>query len=396
MESQNRKSSPIAALFKKGGKKEVKKKETKKPEGLWEHIKPWIVAALIAAFIRAFFFELYLIPTSSMERTLMVGDFLLVSKIHYGARLPMVPLSIPLIHNRIPFTNIPSFLDWIVLPYFRLPGLTKIKRYDVVVFNYPADDIMPNNPQLGPMKYPSVKENYIKRCVGIPGDTIEIRDGILYVNHQRAWEPPGLQYAYEVYTKGEGFNPKRLEAYGYRPPGDPNANWKPIAPPFLYEFFMTKEMVQTFQAFPNVNQIVRKLRPPSFPDLYTYPHDTALFPWNLDHFGPIVIPKKGWQIPLNPQTVALYRRCIEAYEHNELLIGPNNTYLLNGKPATTYTFRMDYYVMMGDNRNNSLDSRIWGFVPEDHIVGKPISVILSIEDWRIRWNRFFHSPGHYE
>lgn len=396
MTNQVKKIFRVSTLFKKHKTNTPKKGKNEKKEGVWAKIKPWIIAALIAAFIRAFFFELYLIPTSSMERTLMVGDFLLVSKIHYGARLPMIPLSIPLIHNRIPFTNIPSFLDWIVLPYYRLPGLTQIKRYDVVVFNYPADDIMPNNPKLGPMKYPSVKENYIKRCVAIPGDTIEIKQGILYINHQKAWEPPELQYSYIVKTNGEGFNPKRLEKYGYRPLGDHNANWQPIAPPYLYQFFMTKEIVNQFKQLPNVDSIFRDLRPPLQADPYIYPHDTSLFQWNIDNFGPLIVPKKGWTIPLNPKTIALYRRCIEAYEHNELLIGPNDSYFINGKPASSYTFKMDYYFMMGDNRYNSLDSRIWGFVPEDHIVGKPISVILSVENWHFRFNRLFHSPGHYQ
>ncbi len=362
----------------------------------WLKLKPWLVAALVAAFIRAFIAELYLIPTSSMERTLYAGDFLLVSKFHYGARLPMIPLSIPLIHNRIPFTNTPSFLDWIVLPYKRLPGLTKIKRYDVVVFNYPADDIKPNNPQLGPMKYPSVKENYIKRCVAIPGDTVEIRAGVLYINGKKAWEPPGLQYAYIVETNGQGFNPKILKRYGYRDPRDPNKNYEPIMPPYRYFFFMTKEMVEIFKQWSNVKKIERFLQPPNRPDIQVYPWDTTIVRWNIDYFGPLVVPKKGMTIPLTEKNVVLYKRVIADYEHHTLE-KRGNDYYIDGKLAKTYTFGMDYYFMMGDNRYNSLDSRFWGFVPEDHIVGKPLLVILSYkEGLSLRWKRFFHSPGHKE
>ncbi len=362
----------------------------KKKKGLKYQIKSWGIALIIAAFIRAFFIELYMIPTSSMERSLMVGDFILVSKITYGARLPMIPLSLPLMHNRIPFTTTKSFLDWIVLPYKRLPGLRDVERYDPFVFNYPADDISPNDPNLGPMKYPSVKENYVKRCVAVPGDKLEIKNGILYINDKKAWEPKGLQYLYEVITS-EPFNMEVLKEYGYRDPSDQNANWQIIEYPNRYIFFMTKEMVNIFKSWKNVKSIKRIIRPQGQADLDIYPHDTINFKWNIDWFGPITIPKKGMKISLTPQNISLYRRCIEDYEHHKLSV-KNNKVFIDGKETNEYTFEMDYYWAMGDNRYNSLDSRFWGFVPEDHLVGAPILILFSIEDWHIRFDRIFKLP----
>ncbi len=364
--------------------KEKKKKSVK------EQIKSWGIALIIAAFIRAFFIELYMIPTSSMERSLMVGDFILVSKITYGARLPMIPLSLPLMHNRIPFTKTPSFLDWIVLPYKRLPGFKDVERYDPFVFNYPADDIRPNDPELGPMKYPSVKENYVKRCVAVAGDTLQIKNGILYINGKEAWKPKNLQYLYEVITT-EPFNLEILKEYGYRDPLDPNTNFRIVEYPHKYWFFMTEEIVETFKKWKNVKSIRRVIRPDTLPDPEIYPHDIRNFPWNIDWFGPLVIPEKGMTIELNEKNLSLYRRCITAYEGHTLNI-QNGKVLIDGKPATKYTFQMDYYFAMGDNRYNSLDSRFWGFVPEDHVVGAPVLVLFSKEGWNIRWNRIFKSP----
>jgi len=364
----------------------AKGKDAGRKKPVWrEWTDSLLYAALFALIVRTFILEPFMIPTCSMERSLLVGDYLFVSKFHYGLRMPMAPLSFPLVHNRLPFTNVKSYLDWIQLPYMRLPALTDIERNDIVVFNYPADDISPNNPALGPVKIPSAKENYIKRCIAIPGDTLSIQQGRVHINGQPGQKPEHLQRRYRVYTQGESFNPLVMKELGFRPKGDMNANWE-NCPSGPCEFMdLTAEKKQTIQGFENVMSVQPLLYPPGETMPQIYPHNTSLFPWNQDNLGPLVIPAQGMTIPLNRETYVLYERCIRTYEDHEFETR-NGQFFLDGEPVTEYTFEMDYYFMMGDNRNNSLDSRFWGFVPEDHVVGKPLFVWMSAENG-IRWDR---------
>lgn len=373
--------------FKAKDKKD--KKPVKKKSELREWLDAIVFAGIAAAFIRAFFIEAFLIPTSSMERSLMVGDFLFVSKFHYGARLPMAPLSIPLIHNKLPYSHIPSFLDWIQVPYLRLPGIVSVERNDVVVFNFPADDIMPNDPELGPITIPSLKENYIKRCVGVPGDHVSVKIDQVFIDGKPGYNPPEMQARYIVQTNGEGFNPLLIEPMGFRKPGDMNLNWGQIGPN-LYHFDMTKEVLDKFKTFTNVVKIEKDVPPndPAYQQMI-YPSDPKHYPWKIDEFGPFWLPKKGASLAIDTANISLYRRLIEAYEGHKVEID-GATIKIDGKPANKYTFEMNYYFMMGDNRRNSQDSRFWGPVPENHIVGKPLFVVFSSENG-IRWNRIFKS-----
>lgn len=344
----------------------------------------------IILLLRTFVVEAFLIPTSSMERTLLAWDLVFVSKLHYGPRLPMVPLTIPFIHNRIPGTGIPSYLDWIVLPYVRLPGFKPIQRGDIIVFNYPADDIMPNTPELGPVYIPSLKENYVKRCVGIPGDTIEIRQGELYVNGQPAYHPRYVQERYEVITRGSPLTYRVLKPYGFRPPGSSNPNWSSIdEKTYLLDMprYLAAEFYERFRDF--LDSFHRVIDTVGHAHPQVYPHDTA-FKWNLDNWGPFYLPRRGDRISLNHYTLLLYRRLIEGYEGHTVRVAGGRIYI-DGEPMTEYTFTQNYYFAMGDNRYNSLDGRFWGPVPEDHIVGKPIFVLLSIENWTPRWDRFLRA-----
>jgi len=352
-----------------------------------------LFAAIAATIIRTFFVEAFVIPTASMERSLMVGDFLFVSKMHYGTRLPMVPLAVPLVHNKLPFMNVKSYLGWIKLPYLRLPGFVDIERNDVVVFNYPADDVHPNNSALGPIEIPSVKENYIKRCVAVPGDVFEIKQGQVYINNKPGYNPPEMQLAYFGVTKGEGLPESALEPLGFRPLRDNNSNWQLINDdPTQNLLFCPRYIADSLKAWQGVfahmdtmpEQMIRSF---FHLDNRGFGFDMSRKNWSINNFGPITIPGKGKTIKIDTANVEVYRRAITAYEKHELEVKDHKIYI-DGKETSEFTFEMDYYFMMGDNRYNSQDSRYWGFVPEDHIVGKPIMVFFSRENG-IRWNRIF-------
>jgi len=369
-----------------------RKPTTPRPKKTWwrEWLDAGLFAAVVAIIIRTFFFEAFTIPSSSMERSLLVGDFLFVSKLHYGIRLPMVPLAVPFVHNSLPGGTTKSYLDWIVLPYMRLPGFTDIERGDVVVFNYPADDIRPNNPALGPITIPVMKENYIKRCVAIAGDKFEIRNQTVYINDEAQPNPDLSQFRYRVYTKGgEGFNQLMLEEMGYRTPGNPNPNqYGYSVQDSCWRFDMTVDALNTFKGWSNVLKVERDAVPKSYADPEVYPQDPKNFPYNVDNFGPVVIPKEGETVQLTLSNLSMYARIIDVYEDHDLKVD-GNTIMIDGQPATSYTFEMNYYFMMGDNRNSSADSRYWGFVPEDHVVGKPVLIFFSKEN-SIRWSRIFN------
>lgn len=366
-------------------KKREKKKKKEKSE-----IKSWfnaiLFAVIAATILRTFLIEAYTIPTSSMEKSLLIGDFLFVSKVSYGPRVPMTPIAFPLVHHTLPFTkSTPAYLKWIELNYYRMKGLGDVERNDCVVFNYPADDA------LHPERPIDKKENYIKRCVGIPGDVIEIKNTDLYVNGepQTITEKMKNQFRYYVKTDGTLFSERTLNKYNIYEGQILSRNGD-------YELMLNDESLEAIKRFTYVKKvekiIIDKGVKVNSPELI-FPEDN--FNWNLDNFGPIKVPQKGSQIDIDINNIELYRRIIETYENNKLEVIDNEIYI-NDNLVTSYTFDMNYYWMMGDNRHNSLDSRYWGFVPEDHVVGKALFIWMSWDKNKkglnkIRWNRLFNA-----
>ncbi len=336
-----------------------------------------VFAAVAATLIRGFLIEAYMIPTGSMERSLLVGDFLFVSKLNYGPRIPMTPVAFPFAHHTMPVTGGKAYWEGVKIPYKRLPGFQEIKRNDVVVFNYPMEADEPYNRPI------DKRENYIKRAIGIPGDTISMELAQVFVNGEKGFNPPQGQMEYLVYTDGSGLNPQRL--FDLRIEANPQ-----FREPYL--LFLTEKTYEEVASWSNVTKLVPAIRPMNTSEPRIFP-ESPLHPWNLDNFGPIIVPKKGWTVELDSLTYPIYERAIRVYEGNDLR-HENGQYLLNGVQVSSYTFNMDYYWMMGDNRHNSEDARIWGFVPEDHIVGKALFVWLSLDQHgsffdKIRWNRLF-------
>lgn len=351
-------------------------KRSRRKSATREWIDALIFAVIAATIIRTFLIEAFTIPTPSMEKSLLVGDFLFVSKVHYGPRTPMTPLSFPFAHQELPLFGGKSYSEAIKLPYFRIPGFAKIKNNDVVVFNYPMEDDRPVDK----------KTHYIKRCIGIPGDTIFIKKREVYINGKPVELPEKGQFAYEVLTDGTKITERTLDKLNITE-GKGYGN--------VYRFFLEEEAVQAMKDINIVKSVTPIQMEAGYYDDYIYPADPD-FKWNVDNFGPLYIPRVGKTIELNPSTISLYRRVITAYEGKTLEEKANGIYLIDGKEAESYTFEMDYYFMMGDNRHNSADSRAWGFVPEDHIVGKAVFIWLSWDSNggflnKIRWNRLFNS-----
>ena len=342
-----------------------------------EWIDAIIFAVIAATIIRTFFIEAYTIPTASMEKSLLVGDFLFVSKVSYGARIPMTPLSFPFAHHTMPFFGGKSYLEWIKVGYHRLPGFGKIKHGDCVVFNWPAEN------EGRPI---DKKENYIKRCIGIAGDTIEVRDRDVYINGKLIPLPENAQSSYTVMTDGTGFSENAIKRLGM------NIREGAVSP-FQYNLTLTKKSADELKTFVNVKEVIPfSLKPGHYSECF-FPCDQK-YNWTFDFMGPIWIPKKGVTIKIDSSNIALYREAIGEYEHNKL-DERDGKILINGSPAAEYTFKYDYYFMMGDNRHNSQDSRFWGFVPEDHIVGKAVFIWMSWDSEgkflnHIRWNRLFN------
>ncbi len=324
-----------------------------------------IFFAIIAAFlIRTFNVEAYKIPSQSMEGTLLAGDFLFVSKMHYGARIPMTPIAFPLGHQTFPGTDIKCYVDKPTLKYRRLPGFQKVERGDAVVFNYPMEDERPVDK----------KTNYIKRCIGLPGETLKVVNSQVFINGEAMKNPEHLQNQYLVATDDRGLNLDYLKKLDLQ-----STEINPIGDN-RYIMFLEDKQAECITKAAGITEIQKIIVSPGGEDTYSgvYPSDTAHYKWTIDFFGPLLIPKKGLTIPLSAQNIALYTRAIRNYEGNQLEVNGDQI-LINGQKADSYTFKLDYYFMMGDNRHNSLDSRYWGFVPEDHIVGKAWTVWMCIQ-----------------
>ncbi len=472
---------------------------------LIEWVDAIIFAGVAALIIRTLLLEAYTIPTSSMEKTLKVGDYLFVSKYHYGPRMPITPLAVPFTHHTLPLTKYtPAFLDWIQMPYKRLAGLTEIKNDDIVVFNFPVGDTVAANMQaqsyyelcrqfgkdavfkdeivspyngltqkgvFGKILVRPIdkKDNYVKRCVAIAGDIIEVIDGVVYINGKAQKYFDEMQYKYAIVTDGTPLNPRIYENLGISQEDqsqsryyDPNLL---IYMPELSAYDLTnmiilpltKRSYEQLKTLPNILFIKKIIKPKAYKESYIFPHtpikyvvnDTLLkyaqtfdeklftalnervgknysttedfvsllvensddslllfnvvnylklaqtdtYAWNEDNFGPFWIPKAGESLDLTIENLPLYERAINVYENNDLKV-KDGLIFINGTQTNTYTFKQDYFFMMGDNRHNSADSRFWGLVPEDHIVGTPVIIWLSLDKdkkflSKIRWDRFF-------
>lgn len=409
----------------------------------WVHstmklIEDIVVVVLLVHALNILIFQQFKIPTSSLEKTNLVGDHLFVSKLSYGPRLPMTPLAFPLVHNRFPWNGKKAYLEKPQWKYRRLPGLGEVERNDIVVFNFPPGDtittkvtnpdyytlvyqygrerVLSDQRTFGKVEYRPVdmRDHYVKRVVGMPGDSLQVVHNDLYINGQLQQWPEHAQLNYFVQTGGKHLSAEELEALGIAKDDillldGASASYDPLFSTLgfekdtvartnygnVYHFPLTNKMLGTLKKHSAVKNIVVEPspRPSDFP---TYPLIESNT-WERDNYGPIWIPKKGATIRLTPDNLPLYEHCIRNYEHHTLSL-KDSTILIDGRPTDTYTFEMDYYFMMGDNRHNSADSRCWGYVPEDHIVGKPLFIWLSLDkdkslfSGKIRWSRMFKVP----
>jgi len=354
-----------------------KKADSAKPKK--SKTREWMDAILFAVvastIIRGLLFSAYAIPSGSMEGTQLVGDYLFVSKFSYGPRMPFTPITIPFTEPVI-MGGVKTYWDGIQLPYFRLPGTTEVKKGDIVVFNKPeeADQNIPVD----------MRTALIKRCQATPGDVLTIVNAQVYINGKMAANAPNAKTSYTVVTDGKDINPQLF--------ADLNITVRQSTVANTNEMIIPPNNIGTLKGYPSILSVTPLIQPAGEYEADIFPHNKN-FSWNLDNFGPLTLPKKGMTIALIDSTLTLYRRAIEVYEHNKIDVLGSNIQI-NGKSATTYTFKMNYYWMMGDNRHDSLDSRFWGYVPEDHIVGKALITVMSTDSTKdifhkIRWNRIF-------
>ena len=345
-------------------KKQARKKSVKR-----EILELLFIALVLVPLINMFLLQSYAIPTSSMEGTMLVGDKLFVSKLSFGPRVPMTPLAIPYVHNSI--FGMPSFTTLLSLPYKRLPGFGSVKRGDIVVFNYP--------PEVDKDIPVDKRTNYVKRCVAQGGDTLQVIDGQVYIQGKPSENKPGFQHAYMVRASSP-FNPKVKEKMGISEVFQGNEVG-------TYIMMLSDATAAELKKMANVDTIYKAVRQKGEADPRVFPFDSKL-DWNIDNYGPIYLPKKGDKIVLTEANFSIYETAIKKYENNPNLEWKNGQAFINGQAISAYEFKMNYYFMMGDNRHNSEDSRYWGFVPEDHVVGKPVFVWLSSNPFfNIRWNK---------
>ena len=382
--------------------KSVLKNNVKNKSAIREWLDSVLFAVIAATLIRWLFFEAFVIPSSSMEHTLLVGEYLFVSKLHYGTRTPVTPLQVPLTHQTIWGTEIPSYLDWIALPKMRLPGFSDVKKGDVVVFNIPSEhpglyqrysNVLPN---LKPHPV-DLRTNYIKRCVAAPGDRFEIINGQVFINGKKSSNPEGMQSDYfvsAVTTINEVniFRKNGITEYSsYTETFDDTLSSNDESGYIVKTTAQTAAKLKTYDFVKRVELVSM---PKNIRESYLYPNSDK-FNWNKDNYGPVVIPKEGVTINLTPENTAVYAEIIQYFDGNTDILLKDGKMLKDGMPLKEYTFKQDYYFMMGDNRHNSADSRYWGFVPKDHIVGKAVFVWMSIDPdplsllSKIRWNRLF-------
>ncbi len=421
--------------------KYISDRSLKPKTGIGESVSSILFAIVAATIVHNYFIQPYIIPTGSLEKSLLIGDFLFVSKFHYGARAPMTAVSFPMVHDTIPGLKIRSYLKKPQLPYFRLPALQKIKRNDIVVFSWPADTVRQFFVKEKRVDKPiDKKSNYVKRCVGIPGDTLEIIDGLIHTNGTKNTysSRTKIQFSHSAYAK-KGVSSKKLLAEGfesfyrrYKIENITVSSYQQILPYIVNRigntpdnFVVTTEskglpprligelglrVSELLEAKKNmtltlkeaellrntsgIDSVIRRVTSIKVPNESFFPNKIP-YDWNEDNFGPLLIPKKGMTVELTRSNLPLYKKIITDYESNELEMTPSDI-LINGTRSTSYTFKKDYYWMMGDNRHRSEDSRFWGFVPDDHIVGKPIFIWFSIKgindgikNWKVRWERVF-------
>ena len=354
-------------------------------------ISSLLFAIVVATFVHTYFIQPFTIPTSSLEKSLLVGDFLFVSKVNYGARTPMTTVALPMVHDTIPLTKKKSYLTWPELPYFRLPGFQNIERNDIVVFNWPIDTVYKFRDQSGLRvdKPIDKKSNYVKRCVGVPGDQLEIKDGIVFVNGKELILPERArpQFSYKIALDGK--TPIDFEYLLNDMDITDGAGFMDAEKrDTLFIAALTATNAERLQHIPGITGVQKIISKEVEPGIF--PHINK---WNRDNFGPIYIPQQGKTVPLNLETLPFYKAIITDYEKNILQV-TGSEIRINGKIATSYTFQQNYYWMMGDNRHNSEDSRYWGYVPENHIVGKPTFIWMSYDSngkglKKIRWDRLF-------
>ena len=415
--------------------------------GFERTVGSFVFAIVVATVVHNYFIQPFVIPTGSLEKTLKVGDFLFVSKFHYGPRIPKTVIALPLVHDTIPLIKTRSYLKSPQLPYLRLPGFEKIKQNDIVVFNWPADTVRRFFVrEKGVIKPMDKKSNYVKRAVGMPGDVFEIKDGVIHINGEENILPyrakPLLNY--KIYSNS-GVSSSRLISLGINrfirkyeiDISNQSSSSLNRLLPYLMSYSQTEEnkliiitdnkgvsldlvrslnlnIIELLEKEKDVkltsNEIKRLKLEGGFDSINRITQDTKTFNttyfpnnikfnWNNDNFGPITIPKEGQSVNINLDNLPIYKRVIGEYENNDIEIIDNIIYI-NKERSTSYTFKQNYYWMMGDNRYNSEDSRVWGFVPYDHVLGKPVFIWMSIDglfegigNWKIRWDRVFTTVG---